>query len=212
MFHREYHVVSVISKWKGLVTSVLSCDAVFICFRRWLLDFWINAVHIFYPEDGRNTFLWGIHFDDLRTDMESCSKESQIITEPVRLFNSQSSHSESTDARHSWDTYPADSTETPTNGHLTSLQCIAHYRSKDISEPSLLIGRAGVVWLVYCYIWGRAWFACLLQSLILLFWKPVQTPFIRRIAALSFPCHAVSRAEFVTLSPCPMDFSKSLIG
>jgi hypothetical protein len=101
-----------------------------------------------------------------------------IFAEPVRLFNSQPSYSESIDALHSWDTHPADSTTTATNDHLTSFKCTAHYRSKDISEPSLMIDPAGVVWLVYCYICGREWFACLSQSLLLLFWKPVQTLFV----------------------------------
>lgn len=58
----------------------------------------------------------------------------------------------------------SDSTATPTNGHLTSFKCSAHYRSNDIPKPSLLIGLAGVVWPVYCYSWGRQWFACLSQS------------------------------------------------
>jgi hypothetical protein len=56
------------------------------------------------------------------------------------------------------------STTTPTNGHLTSFKCSAHYRSNDISKPSLLIGPAGVVRLVYCYNCGREWFPCLSQS------------------------------------------------
>lgn len=70
----------------------------------------------------------------------------------------------------------SDSTATPTNGHLTYFRCSARYRSKETSEPSLLIGLAGVVWLVYCYNWVRDWFACISQSLSLLFWKLIQIP------------------------------------
>ena len=59
-------MVKFLSKGKDLVTSVLVCDAVFLCFRMWLLDFGINVVSLFYLQD--------IHVDNLRKDMDSYSK------------------------------------------------------------------------------------------------------------------------------------------
>lgn len=203
-------MVRLLSKWKGLVTSVLGCDAVFICFRRCLLDFWVNAAHIFHPEDGRNAFLRDIHVDNRRTDVESYSRHNICRTSPVIQFSSFISriYKCSTFLRYA----PCQRAPQPRQQtiDLFTMHCPLQVERHFWAVALDWSGRSGVASLLL-HLW-REWFACLSQSLILLFWKLVQIPLSRYIAALPFLCHAALRAESLTLPLCPKDFSETLNG